>query len=172
MTNNRVYSNAPVYFHYYFGLLESDNLLAELENDRKESISFWKNISSEKEHFAYQEGKWTVNQVVRHIVDCERIFAYRAMRFARFDTTDLPGFYENFYIHGIINHQENLSNLIEEFDALRKSTISLFKSMNAEMLTFVGSANNTSYSTEAIGFFMIGHNVHHCNVIKQRYLAH
>jgi hypothetical protein len=104
-------------------------------------------------------------------VDCERIFAYRAMRFARFDTTDLPGFDENFYIHGIINHQENLSDLIEEFDALRKSTISLFKSMNAEMLTFVGSANNTSYSTEAIGFFMIGHNVHHCNVIKERYLA-
>jgi hypothetical protein len=171
MTNNRVYSKAPVYFHYYFGLLETDNLLAELENDRNESILFWKNISSEKEHFAYQEGKWTINQVIRHIIDTERIFAYRAMRFARFDTTDLPGFDENFYIQGIINHQEKLSNLIEEFDALRKSTIALFKSMSLEMLSFVGNANNTTCSTEGIGYFVVGHNKHHCKVMKERYLA-
>ncbi len=169
MTNQNVYDKAPSYFHYYFNLLETDNLLAELEKDRTQTIKFLENIPTEKEHHAYQEGKWTVNQVVRHIVDCERIFAYRALRFSRFDTTELQGFDENFYIEGMVNHPEKLADLILEFNALRLASIALFQAMTPEMLTFVGSANKQKYSTEAVGFFMIGHNMHHCKVLKERY---
>lgn len=170
MNNQSIYDNAPTYYHYYFKLLETNDLMLELEKDRARTIEFLENIPAEKEHFAYQEGKWTVNQVVRHIIDTERIMAYRALRFSRLDATDLPGFDENFYIESISNHIENRADLIEEFNAVRLATFTLFKSMTGEMLSFVGNANKQKCSTEALGFFIVGHNLHHSKVLKERYL--
>lgn len=171
MRNPEIYSQAPTYFHYYFNLLESDDLLLELEKDRRNTIDFFSNIPANMEHHAYQTGKWTVSQVLRHAIDTERIFNYRALRFSRFDTTELPGFDEDFYMEGMSNHKESIADLILEFDAQRKSSLSLFKAMTAEMLKAVGSANGQKYSTAAIGFFMIGHNMHHCKVLIERYLS-
>lgn len=170
MISQHVYDNAPKYYHYYFDLLETGNLLDELEKDSIRTTEFLLNIPTEKEHFAYQEGKWTVNQVVRHIIDCERIMAYRALRFSRFDTTDLPGFDENFYIANMPEKPEEMKNLIVEFNAVRLSTFTLFESMNSEMLNFLGNANKQKCSAEALGFFIIGHNKHHCKVTQERYL--
>jgi uncharacterized damage-inducible protein DinB len=170
MTNTDIYSQAPSYFHHYFDLLETDNLLLELEKDRTKTIAFFESIPIELEHHAYQDGKWTISQVLRHTIDTERIFIYRALRFARFDKTELPGFDEDFYMDGMCQHCENLSDLLAEFNTVRKSSISLFKGMTTEMLNGVGTANGQKYSAAAIGFFMIGHNMHHCKVLIERYL--
>jgi uncharacterized damage-inducible protein DinB len=170
MKNEQIYSQAPNYFHYYFDLLETDNLLLELEKDRTKTIGFFENIPINLEHHAYQEGKWTVSQVLRHVIDTERIFIYRALRFSRFDKTELPGFDEDFYMDGMRHHRENLSDLLAEFNTVRKSSISLFIGMTPEMLNGIGQANGQQYSAAAVGFFMIGHNMHHCKVLRERYL--
>jgi uncharacterized damage-inducible protein DinB len=164
-----LYASSPVYCHYYFDLVQTDDLLAELSSDLDKTIEFFKSIPTEKEHFAYQEGKWTITQLLRHIIDCERIFAYRALRFARFDDTNLAGFDEDFYMAGLLSKKENLDILIEEFISVRNATISLFETFTDEMLDFHGTANNLKVSARAIGFCVVGHNMHHREVLNQRY---
>ena len=171
MNNPELYATSPSYCHYYFDLVQSNDLHAELAADRDKTIAFFKSIPAEKEHFAYADGKWTITQLLRHIIDCERIFAYRALRFARFDDTNLAGFDEDFYMAGLLSKKENLTDLIQEFQAVRQATISLYATLNDDMLDFQGTANNLKISARAIGFCVIGHNVHHCGVIQERYFS-
>lgn len=170
MNNPELYASSPAYCHYYFDLVPSNDLLAELRADRDKTVALFEAVPAEKEHYAYADGKWTVTQLLRHVIDCERIFAYRALRFARFDSTDLPGFDEDFYMDGLKNQQEQLTDLIEEFKAVRNASVALFQTFTTEMLDFQGSANNLKISTRAIGFCLIGHNAHHCGVLSERYL--
>lgn len=170
MENSLLYASSPVYCHYYFDLVQSDNLLFELKQDLDLTVSFFSSIPSEKEHFAYQAGKWTITQLLRHVIDCERIFAYRALRFARFDETNLAGFDEDFYMASLLSQKERLPELIKEFQSVRQATISLFERLNDDMLDFQGTANNLKISARAIGFCVIGHNAHHQSVIQARYL--
>jgi len=170
MNNPDLYTSSPAYCHYYFDLIQSNDLLDELTSDRDKTVSFFKAIPAQKEHFAYKQGKWTTNQLLRHIIDCERIFAYRALRFSRFDKTNLAGFDEDFYMNGLLSLKENLDDLLVEFISVRNATISLFQTMTNEMLDFQGTANNLNISARALGFCIIGHNVHHREVIRDRYL--
>jgi uncharacterized damage-inducible protein DinB len=170
MKNSLLYTSSPAYCHYYFDLVQTDNLLFELKQDLDRTVSFFLSIPSEKEHFAYQDGKWTIAQLLRHVIDCERIFAYRALRFARLDKTNLAGFDEDFYMASLLSQEEHLSDLIEEFKSVRQATISFFETLNDVMLDFQGTANNLKISARAIGFCVIGHNIHHQRVIAERYL--
>lgn len=170
MNNPELYASSPEYCHRLFDMIETDNLLFELEKDKQNTLQLFSSILPEKEHFAYAEGKWTASQLLRHIIDCERIYAYRALRFSRFDSTELHGFDEDFYMEGMQNIRENLSDLMEEFTTVRNSTITLFKPMTTEMLNFKGTANKLKFSTLALGFCVVGHNAHHCKVLKERYL--
>ena len=170
MTDPTIYSEAPTYFHYYYGLIPSNDLLVALEEDLKATLDILNSIPSEKENFAYAPGKWTTKEVFKHIIECERIFAYRALRFSRFDNTPLPGFNENDYIDNSKHMNQSLAELIAEFELVRKSNIALFKYMLPEMLQFQAPANNTTYSTRAIGFMIVGHCIHHCNVVREKYL--
>jgi uncharacterized damage-inducible protein DinB len=171
MNNPSLYDASPAYCHYYFDLVPTNDLLAELTKDLDQTVTFFKAIPAEKEHFAYQEGKWTVSQLLRHVIDCERIFAYRALRFARFDDTNLAGFDEDFYMAGLLSKKEKLDDLIKEFIVVRNATISLFQTLTDEMLDFHGTANKLQISARATGFCVIGHNLHHCGVIRERYLG-
>ena len=171
MTNQEIYSEAPTYFHYYYGLIPSNDLLVALEEDLNTTLDILKSITSEKENFVYAPGKWTTKEVFKHIIECERIFAYRALRFSRFDNTPLPGFDENHFIENSKQMNQSLAELITEFELVRKSTIALFKYMSPEMLQFQAPANNTSYSTRAIGFMIVGHCIHHCHFVKTNYLC-
>jgi len=163
-------SDVPEYYHPYMDLVQSNDLLNELNTSEKETIQLMGKIQPEMENYSYSDGKWTINQVFRHIVDTERIFAYRALRFSRFDDTILAGFNENDYITTINSLKLNLKDLKSEYINIRQSSIQLFSFMNDEMLDFKGIANNNEITTRAIAYIIAGHNIHHCNIIKQRYL--
>ena len=172
MENKTIYSEAPQYYHYYFDLVESDNLINELEKSHQYMLDLFQKINRENENFSYQENKWTTKQVIRHIIDCERIFGYRALRFARFDNTVLASFDENKYMAPPLNHDENLEELMDEFITLRRSTLSLYKSMNDPMLDFKGSVEGTFNSARTIGFMIVGHQLHHCLFLEKNYLQY
>lgn len=171
MNNQTIFNEAPTYFHYYYGLIPSNDLITALEEDLNATLELLTSLPSEKENFAYAPGKWTTQEVFKHIIECERIFAYRALRFSRFDSTPLPGFNENDYIENSRGMNQSFTELISEFELVRKSTLALFRSMTPEMLQFQSTANNTTYSTRAIGFMIVGHCIHHCNVVKKNYFG-
>jgi len=170
MKNKEIYKDAPEYCGYYFDLIESDDLLSELEKSKELTLNVFKMISPVLENYAYLPNKWTIKEVLRHIIDMERIFAYRAFRFSRFDDTELSGVEENDYIEKVRQTEIKLSDLQEEYLAVRNSTICIYKNIKTEMLDFKGTANKQTYTARTLGFALIGHNIHHCNFIKSKYL--
>jgi len=117
----------------------------------------------------YAPGKWTVKDIMQHIIDAERVFSYRAMRFARNDKTLLPPFEENDYAVTAEASKRNLNDLLEEFCAVRESTIMLFKSFTDEMLLREGKVSTGDISVVSIGFAIAGHAIHHMGILKERY---
>lgn len=165
--NTNEYSD---YYGYYISLNETDNILLNLENQLKITSDFFASLPNEKLEFQYEVGKWTPKDILQHIIDTERIFAYRALRFARFDITNLPGYEENDYASLANANQRSIEDLIEEYKSVKQSTIQLFKSFTDEMLLQIGRGNNAPASVRAIGFIITGHEIHHISVIKERYL--
>lgn len=170
MTNRTFYKDIPPYYHYFFNLVKTDNLLAALRESKLITEQIFDSITPEKENFSYAPGKWTTKQVIRHIIDCERVYSYRALRFSRFDPAELPGFDENKYMEPVKNITYSLQDLREEYVSVRNATFLLFKNMNNEMLDFKGRANNVNFTAKALGFMTVGHNLHHGNFIKTTYL--
>lgn len=121
-------------------------------------------------NFKYQPNKWTIKEVVGHITDTERIFQYRALRFARKDKTPLPGFDEVHFGNTSNAGQRDIQRLMAEFVAVRQSTILLFNSFEADMLDEKGTASNLEISTRAISFAILGHCIHHIEILDERYL--
>jgi uncharacterized damage-inducible protein DinB len=169
MKDKSIYSTAPAYYTYYFDLIESNDLLHELRENGKHVVDFIASISDDKWHARYAPEKWTAAEVIRHIIETERVFAYRAMRFSRFDSTPLPGFNENDFIANLAGFQFSKQQTLHEFQTLRESTIRLFETMNSEMIAFMGNANGLSMSAEMLGFMIVGHTKHHCQIIEERY---
>ena len=170
MNNEEIYNNAPEYCGYFFDLIESDDLTAEFEKSKKLTLDILKLVPPDLENYSYQTGKWTIKEVLRHIIDMERIFAYRAFRFSRLDDTDLSGVEENNYINNAKQTEVKLSELQDEYLAVRNSTVWVYKHLSAEMLDFTGTANAQTYTAKTLGFAMIGHNIHHMDFIKKNYL--
>lgn len=167
---NLIESDYPAYFSHYINLVENNDVVIAMQSNLKEFVAFLENIPEEKHNFKYQENKWTIKDVVRHIIDTERIFAYRALRFARFDTTELHGFDENNFAASLNTTAIKMEDLLEEFILVRKSTIKLFESFTLEMLSNKGFASGKQMSVLAAGFVISGHTIHHTNIIKERYL--
>ncbi len=132
--------------------------------------SFIENLSEAKANFAYAEGKWTVKQVVQHLIDSERIFVYRALRFCRKDATPLSGFEENDYAINDFSEQRTFNSIKEEFFVLRKSTDLFITHLNEEQLQQSGQANNNAVTVNAICFIIFGHLLHHKAILEERYL--
>ena len=170
MKNKGIYKDAPEYCGYYFDLIQSDDLLSELEESKELTLNVFGLISPELENYCYAPNKWTIKEVLRHIIDMERIFQYRAFRFSRCDDTELSGVEENDYIEKVKQTDITLSDLREEYLAVRNSTIWIYRNIKPEMLDFKGTANKQTYTARTLGFAIIGHNVHHCNIIKTKYL--
>lgn len=170
MKNKEIYKDAPAYCEYFFDLIPSNDLLIEFEKSKELTLSIFKLISPELGNYTYQPNKWTTKEVMRHIIDMERIFAYRAFRLSRFDSTELCGVEENDYIDKVKQTDVKLSDLQEEYKAVRNSTVLIYKKITNEMLDFKGTVNNQTYTCRTLGFAMIGHNIHHCNFIKTKYL--
>ncbi|KXX71252.1 DinB family protein [Flammeovirga sp. SJP92] len=117
----------------------------------------------------YAPNKWTTHELLQHMIDTERILAYRALTIAREDKTNLPGFEEDDYVVASMANHRELDDMINEFQIIRVSTIAMFKSFTDEMLLQAGSANGVKISALALGFTIAGHQLHHMDVIKERY---
>ena len=167
---NLLETDYPVYFGTYINHVQNDDCILAMEENLNDFVTFIENISVEKYNYKYQENKWSVKDIVRHIIDAERIFAYRALRFARFDRTPIPGFEENDYAANINTTNIDMTDLLQEFILVRKSTIKLFESFTEEMLSAKGIASGKEISVLALGFIVSGHSIHHTNVIRERYL--
>lgn len=165
--NNNEYSE---YYGYYISLNATDTLIPNLENQLEITSDFFKSIPADKLEYQYEIGKWTPKDILQHIIDSERIFAYRALRFARFDKINLPGYEENDYAEVANANNRTIEDLIEEYRIVKLASIHLFKSFSEKMLLNIGQANNAPASVRAIGFMISGHEIHHINIIKVRYL--
>jgi hypothetical protein len=165
-----VSDDMPAYYQRYVNTVKESELLDALENSLRNSLSLFASIGKEKESFRYAADKWTVKEVVSHIVDCERIFAYRALRFSRRDSTSLPGFNENEYTPNANAAGRSLEQIVDEYTAVRHASIALFKYLTPEMLDFRGTANGSAITSRSIGWIIAGHNSHHCNILQERYL--
>ncbi|MCX2741684.1 DinB family protein [Pontibacter anaerobius] len=127
-------------------------------------------LTEEQLHYSYEPGKWTIKELMVHLMDAERIFSYRALRFARHDKTDLPGFDENLYTQYSKANSRDINSIIAEYTSLRTATIELFKSFDEEALQQKGTANGMEASVRALGYVILGHEVHHQKIIRERYL--
>lgn len=145
-------------------------MMDELEICLHDFIRFVQNIPMDKFDYRYAEGKWTIKDIIQHIIDSERIFGYRALRISRNDKTALPGFEENNYVENTDANSRSIQDLLAEFSAVRHSNLFLFKSFSEEQLKRVGTASNTAISVRAIAFIIIGHQKHHQRIFQERYL--
>lgn len=164
-------SRVPEYFHRYIGHVKENDLAEAISNQTKRFVSLLESIPVEKRDYKYAEDKWTTKEVLQHIIDTERIFAYRALRIARKDSTPLPGFDENQFANNSNASSRNWDDLIEEFKVVRRSSEILLKSFNNDQMEASGTAGGKSVYVLAIGFMIPGHAAHHENIIKERYLA-
>lgn len=161
---------ASYYGNYIAQVSDEYTLIEELEISLHRFIKFVQNIPMDKFDFRYAEGKWTIKDIIQHLIDAERVFAYRALRFARNDATELPGFEENDYVNEANGNQRSIMELLTELSAVRHATLLLFKSFNEEQLLRIGIASNNPMSVRALGFVIIGHQNHHQKVFEERYL--
>lgn len=154
----------------YINAAGEGNLYEDLEISLHDFIRFVQDIPMDKFDYRYAEGKWTIKEIIQHVIDTERIFSYRALRISRNDITALPGFDENDYALNTNANDRHLQSLLTELSIVRQSTLALFKSFSEEQIKRIGIASNNEISVRAIGFIIIGHQKHHQKVFKERYL--
>lgn len=159
-----------LFYKNYIQRLGDVNLIEVLNNSLQDIVTTIKDLPEEKLVYRYAEGKWTIKELVQHIIDAERVLSYRALRFSRNDITDLHGFDEDWYVDNSNGNNRNFSELLNELTLIRKASISLFNSFSDDMLTMKGSANGSKMSVRALGFIIAGHQMHHLKIIKEKYL--
>ncbi len=161
----------PAFYKNYVKQIEEPDLLQALRISGHRMQELVHSIPLAKEDFAYEKGKWTIRELLCHIIDAERIFIYRALRFARNDKTNLHGFEENDYASQANASGRSLSKIANEMAHLRTSTIDLFESFTPEMLARKGTANNNELSVAVLGYVIAGHETHHRKILVERYLS-
>jgi len=159
------------YYETYVSLVEDADIVKVLENQQFEMLEIFKEIAEEKSLYAYAEGKWTIKELLGHLSDGERIFAYRALRISRADTTPIEGFEQDGYIENSNFNAAKLSELIDEFLYIRKANVLFFQNLTGEAWERMGTASDSPVSVRAIAFIMAGHVRHHLRILKERYLS-
>ncbi|HLO81102.1 MAG TPA: DinB family protein [Chitinophagaceae bacterium] len=165
-----VASDYAPFYETYVKLVQDDDLIKAMQASLIEIHDELESIPAGKFDWAYAEGKWTVRALLQHMIDAERVFAYRAMAFARGEKQELPGFDENEYARVANVTARNISEMKEELLTLRRSVYFMYKGFTEQDLTRSGVANKNAVTVNALGYIMIGHVRHHFNVIKERYL--
>ena len=154
----------------YIKLVSEQNILKGLINQKEEMIHFFNSIPVFKQEYSYEEEKWTIKDLLLHLIDAERIFTYRALRIARNDTTALPGFDENAFVVSANANERDFESLLKEYVIVREATLSLFENFSTTDLLKIGTASGASVSLRGIGYCILGHELHHKQVIIERYL--
>ena len=160
----------PPYFQKYIDQVPDEELITGFSNQAAVIKSLLESITEQKSTLAYAAGKWTIKDLLQHMIDTERIFCYRALCFARKEAFHLPGFDENDYAANASANTRTWPSLREEFLAVRNATELLFKSFSEEELARLGIANNIPTSVVSMGFITLGHVYHHKKIIEERYL--
>ena len=157
------------YYERYIALVPDGNLVETLADQHRDTMRMLRGINDERGLYAYAPGKWTIKEVIGHLCDAERVFAYRALRFARGDAQPLAGFDENAYAPAGRFNQRPIGDLVDEFQAIRAATVHLFRYLNDEELARRGMANSNPISVRALGFVIAGHERHHAKLLRERY---
>lgn len=163
-------SKIPNWYHGYVNLVKGNDLMNAMKEQTSSFNRFLAKIPKEKINYRYAKGKWTIKELLQHIIDAERIFAYRALCLARKESKPLPGFEENDYADNSKAGKRDWKEMIEEFKAVRKSSEILFGSFDKAQLSSSGIVNNNPVQVLAIGFILVGHITHHVNIMNERYL--
>jgi len=160
----------PSAFQKYVRWVKDYNVLSLLKKDYKHCLNFFQNIPEDKYDYYYAPGKWSVKEIIQHLIDVERVFIYRALRFSRLDPTDLLGFDEAYYLEAVSLEGVTFEDLLNEWRTLRESTIFFYKNVNTKFLDRIGRAGGYEFSVKSIGYILVGHGQHHIEVIKEKYL--
>jgi hypothetical protein len=158
------------YYGKYISLVRGDDLIPVLAAQLGESAALLRGIPEQKSLHRYAPGKWSIKELLGHVNDAERIFSYRALRFARNDPKPLPGFDQDPYVAAAGSDARPWSELIEEFEQVRRSTILLFRGLSPEAAMRRGTASDAVVSVRALGYIIAGHEVHHMGVLREKYL--
>lgn len=170
--NKPEHEKIPAFYRKYVELVPEDKeLMPLLIESRDGFLDLLKEIPEEKGSYAYAEKKWTIKELINHVCDAERIFAYRALRFGRGDLTDLPGFEQDDYVENSGANSLDFEELMTEFRNIRNSTIDLFNGFDSKALTRFGSANGFRIDVNTLGYIIIGHLYHHQRELKNKYLS-
>ncbi len=160
----------PAYFDNYIKLVDADSIKGAIEKYANPITDFFTKIDEEKANYRYAENKWSIKEVLQHLIDAERIFAFRALSLARGEKASLPGFDENEYATASEADKRSWKSLLDEFIACRKSTDLMLLSFTEDQLKNSGITNNKPNTVVAIAYVIIGHNLHHMKVVEERYL--
>jgi hypothetical protein len=159
------------YYDRYIQLVPDGDIFNILRDQHGDTRELLRRVPAALVDFAYAPGKWTIKEVVGHVIDAERIFAYRALRFARADATPLAGFDENAYVPAGSFGERALGQLAEEFSTVRAATLALFNGLPEAAWTRGGDANGARVTVRALALIIAGHELHHRRLLEERYLA-
>lgn len=159
----------PEFYRGYINAAGKGELVPTLLKSGDDFISFCRNLTEPQGLYKYAPDKWSIKDVILHLIDAERVFAYRAMRFARNDKTELSGFDQNAYVPQGGADDRNIHDLLSEFTNVRAGTVDMFSSFNDEIRARSGRASGVDMSVEMLGYIISGHLIHHMNVIQERY---
>ncbi len=157
------------YYATYISKVKGDNFIQNLKEQKFETLAILAKLSSAEWNHKYAPEKWTVKEVMMHIMDTERIFAYRALRVARNDQTPMPGFDQNDYVPFYHATKRSGSSIMEEYESLRNSTITLFENLSEEDFARLGEASGSPVSPLSLGYMIAGHEIHHVQLLHERY---
>ena len=160
----------PPYYHKYINLVESLSLNEALEKYQTELVSILSELPEELWNYRYAPGKWSIKELVQHLIDGDRVFCYRALRFARHDQTELPGFDENLFAEYSEADRRSREELLEELKSVQRSSALMFQSFSEDQLNQSGVANGNSVYVGGLGYIIAGHTRHHMQVLQERYL--
>lgn len=161
----------PSWYHGYINAVEGSDFLTAMKKQTPVFFRMLAKIPPAKRSYRYAKGKWTIQELFQHIIDGERVFAYRALCFARKDKTPLPSFDENEYAVNSKANKRDWNEMVAEFKAVRLSSELMFSSFDKDQLRSIGIANHNPVSVLAIGFILVGHLAHHMNILNERYLS-
>ena len=164
----RTGDNNP-YYDRYISLIGDDDIIEVLEEQRKKSEKFLKTFTEKQGDYSYADGKWTMKEVLGHVIDTEKIMAYRALAFARGEKQSLPGFEQDDYVAESNFNNRSLADLINEFLTVRDSNIILFKSFDEEILNRRGIASESEVTVLALIYIIAGHEKHHMKILREKY---
>jgi uncharacterized damage-inducible protein DinB len=157
-------------FSKYVTLVAEGDIIQTLEQQIEDTLSLLRTIPADKANFRYAPDKWSVKELLGHLIDSERIFSYRALSFARNDQTPLPGYEQNDYVREGNFDRRNLADMADEFATVRRATIQLFRPLTEAEWLRRGKANENEASVRALAYIIAGHELHHMGVLRSRYL--